>query len=254
MAININGQVLRNVPEQVSKNVEDIEELQDRVTDLENGIIGGDLNVGGDLAVTGSTALAGALSGSSATYTGAIAAASETLSGNLAVGGTITASGDVSAPNTNKAIDIIKGNQTPASYFKEGSITLNTASDFAAANGTMPYGHWRISNGKLNIVVTLDLPANNTLSANASRRALSNGFNIPASVAALLFDIPGATGYKALDTKTMVGTNAGNQYSGRVEIWILIDSSGGARIDFANETITNAYVNLYQRFEFNFIL
>lgn len=138
--------------------------------------------------------------------------------------------------------------------YQEGNITLLSTGDFALANGTMPYGKWRVQNGKLSIVFTLNLPVGNTLSSNASRRSLSDGFIIPASVAALLTDIPGATGYKALEAKTMIGTNAGLQFSGRIEAWLLVDADGYCRIDFANETLSNAYVPLYQRFEFEFIL
>ena len=150
MAININGQVLRNVPEQVSKNVEDIEDLQDRVTDLENGIIGGDLNVGGDLSVTGST------SGTTASYSGAIGAASAAITGNasvggnLTVGGSATITGNLSAPNTDAAISVLKGNSLPASFYpNEGDliITPSTSSFF------IDFAHWRVSNGKLSIVI-----------------------------------------------------------------------------------------------------
>ena len=168
MAININGQVLRNVPEQVSKNVEDIEDLQDRVTDLENGIIGGDLNVGGNLSVTGST------SGTTASYSGAIGADSGSITGNLSVGGNATVAGslsaasasltgNISASNYNKVQNVLKGTQNEAGFYDtDGDITLT-----AEVNGfSFPYAHYRVSNGKLNIVILMTSDGSTTPSMN----------------------------------------------------------------------------------------
>lgn len=117
MAITVNGNILRNMPEQISKNTDDILELQEvsnnhgtRITALEQGAIalatfqdctftgttaiqgdlvqtvgdasfGNNVSIGGSLSVSGSSSLAG------------LTASSGTFSGNVAVGGSLTVGG-----------------------------------------------------------------------------------------------------------------------------------------------------------------
>ena len=177
------------------------------------------------------------------------------FNGNINIVGTITSTGNISAPNTNEVIGIVKGTSLPSNYYREGDITLNTNTQFAQEGGQMPYGHWRVSNGKLNVVLCLSVPANTTITAKQTRNALSDAFNIPAEVAQLLTDIPGAAGYKAIDMKPMIGTNAYGQTGGsNMEIWLLIDAAGHCRIDYGHGQLFNQYVALFSRFEFNFIL
>ena len=112
MAINIDGVVLRNVPEQVSKNVEDIKDLQVheenheiRITALEQGAIAlatfqdctftGTTTIDGDIVQTaGDCSLYGNVSiGGSLTVAGSGSFAGISSSGNASIGGTIAASG-----------------------------------------------------------------------------------------------------------------------------------------------------------------
>jgi len=109
MAITVNGQILRNLPEQVSKNTEDIIDLQDvsenygiRITALEGNAIA--LATFQDCTFTGTTAIKGDVVqtvgnasfandvsvGGALTVTGNASLANASASGNLAVTGDIT--------------------------------------------------------------------------------------------------------------------------------------------------------------------
>ena len=125
MAININGQVLRNVPEQVSKNVEDIKELQyqeqnleTRVTALEAGAIA--LATFQDCSFTGTTSFAGPLVSSDGfTFSGAGSVGGDlSVGGNLSVTGSTTLSGTVTASgNENVGGDLsVSGTCTASSF------------------------------------------------------------------------------------------------------------------------------------------
>lgn len=119
MAITVNGQILRNLPEQVSKNTEDILELQDttnlqgdKIAALENSIItditlnnlevtGNTVigNAGSDtLTVTGTSSFAGNVNVTgNVTASGSLAGASASFTGNETVGGNLTVNGYISA-------------------------------------------------------------------------------------------------------------------------------------------------------------
>lgn len=154
MAININGQVLRNVPEQVSKNVEDIEDLQDRVTDLENGIIGGDLNVGGNLSVTGNSYFAD-ISATSASFTSTLTAPYANINGNCNVYGTLWCGNNLNVVG-NISASSFTGRTKLETIYDAGNharFIEGTLEELPQTGLTISYSKWSLSGTHLMVVV-----------------------------------------------------------------------------------------------------
>lgn len=218
MAITVNGNILRNLPEQVSKNTEDILDLQDadnaldgRVTDLENSIISNitlnNLNVTGNtvigndgsdtLTVTGASAFAGnvGITGN-VTASGSLAAASASFTGNETIGGNLTVNGNIVNTLLNNTENVLNGSSYVADYYaNEGDIEISNL----PTNVECSYAHWRISNGKLSVVIQLYVPSYVSISSAASVQI--GEFDIPQWAFNRLNSIPGVT---TILTKTQV--------------------------------------------------
>lgn len=192
MAININGQVLRNVPEQVSKNVEDIEELQDqeqnhetRITALEQNAIAlatfedcsftGTTTIGGDIVQTaGDCSLYGDVSiGGSLTVTGSGSFAGISAAGNASIGGTLSASGN----------ENVGGNLAVTGNITGGSIIENmdgygfTPITVADVTKNMIYAGVCKNGNKITFVLYL------TLEQSVAKTEISLGrFSFPSSI------------------------------------------------------------------------
>ena len=165
MAININGQVLRNVPEQVSKNVEDIEELQDqeqnhetRITALENGVIlvasFEDTNLTGTTTITGDVAQSGG---------------DVSINQDLTVGGNVSVTGSISGDT------II---ETMTGYGFQAQAGTNVTYSFVYA-GCVKNGN------KLTFVFALNITATANISAGTQRSICR--FFIPSSIGNALY-------------------------------------------------------------------
>ena len=276
MAINIDGVVLRNVPEQVSKNVEDIQELQDvsnnygiRITALEGDAIalatfqdctftgtttfsgplnssdgftfGDDGYVAGDLSVGGDFAVTG-----SSTFAGTVTASgNENVGGNLAVAGSSTFAGTVTASgNVN-----VTGSLFVSGYIRQLSYELD--SDITVSN--LPtgmncyYAHARISNGKLNVVIALGSTSGNDIAAAAAVEIAS--FSIPESVGQSLIPYSGT----ALDVQKKDITSMLDSLNKPTRVGILKNSNTVLKVFLNQEAVTGVSINGVARFEFNFM-
>lgn len=190
MAITVNGQILRNLPEQVSKNTEDILDLQDttnlqgdKIAALENSIIT-DITLN-NLEVTGNTVI-GNTGSDTLTVTGA-----SSFAGNVDVTGNVTASGDVTTDggaSLEETYNVLSGAENVDDYFlNEGDITMENL----PANLDCNYAHWRISNKKLSIVMSFFIARNATVSSVAAGTQIAS-ITIPSWAGALLYSVDGA--------------------------------------------------------------
>ena len=246
MAININGQVLRNVPEQVSKNVEDIEELQDqeqnhetRITALEQGAIA--LATFQDCTFTGTTS-----------FTGTVDLSACSLNGPASLSGDLDVSGDLTAENGTFSSDVsVTGNLTATGYIKPGAYELDE--DITLSNlptGLLSYyAHARVSNGKLNVVVGFYNLANTAVSA-ASNQQIGS-LSLSADVLSKLY--PYVSDILTIETKYLT-TLSGDLSDNPIAISITKTATGIKVYLSCSAIAAFSGASRSSRYEFNFIL
>lgn len=280
MAITVNGQILRNLPEQVSKNTEDIIDLQEqsnnneiRITALEGNAIAlatfqdctftgtssfqgpissnsgftfsGNGTVGGNLSAGGNLAVTG-----SSTFTGTVTASgNENVGGNLSVAGNLAVTGSITNTDLNNAENVLSGSSIVPNYYAyEGDLSLGNL----PANLYCNYAHYRISNGKLSIALSFYIPANATVAETANASVIN--FNIPSSVGANLFTYNGQSYGNIANTMVSlvsITSTSGDEVSFPVRI--VKSNNYTLYIQLSNSSIAAASTDRQGRCEFNFL-
>ena len=208
MAITVNGQILRNLPEQVSKNTEDILELQNtnnnygiRITALEQNAIA--LATFEDCSFTGTSSFAGPLVSSDGfTFDG-----NGSVGGNLSVGGDFAATGSTTFSGTVTASgnENIGGNLAVVGNITGGSIIENMIGYAASLNIPEDVVLTNIYTGvckngnKLTFVFAFNITKN---TSGAIEPALID-FQVPDSIFAKLYPTTIGVITNMLDAKTI---------------------------------------------------
>lgn len=228
MAITVNGAVLRNMPEQISKNVDDIADLQTasenygtRITALENQAIAlttfqdctftgttevqGNLNqTSGNLAVTNNATIGGTLG-----VTGAA-----TFASTLGVTGVVTASNDLDVGgDLSVAVDAsvsgdlaVTGAATAQTFAQsqpnyEDNFTVTSAASYITLNGI--YNKLMAVNGIAYLIISSKGEVNDGSSHSVSLLAY-NQLSLPNEIGSKIIDINGNNVSEAIAQATPI--------------------------------------------------
>lgn len=268
--ITVNGNHLRNMPEQISKNCDDIIELQEasnnheiRITALEQGAIA--LATFNDCTFTGTTAIQGDLVhtvgnasfannvsiGGTLSVAGASSFAGISASGNASISGSLTsASATIGGESVDNAIKVLKGTQDVNSYYAyEGDINMSGLPSGLECN----YAHWRVSNGKLSLVLCFNIPMNTTTAALTKDTDLGY-FAPPSWVMDKIKSLTGANTGIAANIKTNLLNLSVPSATEDFYIRINKYSATGFSIQGILASVTTTTYTLSNRVEFNFML
>lgn len=253
MAITVNGAILRNMPEQISKNVEDIADLQTtsenhetRIAALEAGAIA--LATFQDCTFTGTTTISGTAFNVSApaTFTAG-------LTSNTVTAATVTATSLVAGSSTISGDETVSGNLAVTGNITGGSIIENMSGYSASLATNTGYTIENVytsacKNGnKITFVTAVNITKTD---ANASASIQIATFNIPAAISAKLYPV-NVGGSNFLDNKVI---KAFSDFLTSVDVTSAYTK--GTNLAFVVANTANMVVNTkyYYRYEATFLL